>query len=75
MSRKERIKLEIDILKMLIIAFLSAIFGIFGYCVLNYSHINLIQSLFIALGIILSFIALFLLSKRIYKILKEIEEL
>lgn len=75
MSRKERIKLEIDILKALILAFLTAIFGIFGYCVLNYSRINWIQGMFIALGLITAFIFLYILGRRVYKILKQIEEL
>lgn len=67
MSQKERIKLEIDVLKALILAFLTALFGIFGYCVLNYSNIDWIQALFIALGVVVSFIVLYTLSKRIYK--------
>lgn len=75
MSQKERIKLEIDVLKALILAFLTALFGIFGYCVLNYSSIDWVQALFIALGVVVSFIVLYTLSKRIYKILKQIEEL
>lgn len=75
MAQKERIKLEIDVLKALMLAFLTAIFGIFGYCVLNYSHIDWIQAIFIALGITASFIVLYALTKRIYKILKQIEEL
>lgn len=75
MAQKERIKLEVDILKALMLAFLTAIFGIFGYCVLNYSRIDWIQAIFIALGITASFIVLYALTKRIYKILKQIEEL
>ena len=75
MAQKERIKLEIDVLKALMLAFLTAIFGIFGYCVLNYSRIDWIQAIFIALGITASFIVLYALTKRIYKILKQIEEL
>lgn len=75
MAQKERIKLEIDVLKALMLAFLTAIFGIFGYCVLNYSRIDWIQAIFIAFGITASFIVLYALTKRIYKILKQIEEL
>lgn len=75
MAQKERIKLEIDVLKALMLAFLTAIFGIFGYCVLNYNRIDWIQAIFIALGITASFIVLYALTKRIYKILKQIEEL
>ena len=46
MSKKERIKLEIDVLKALMLAFLTALFGIFGFCVLNYSRIDWIQDCF-----------------------------
>ncbi|EAH5887194.1 hypothetical protein K8T27_000572 [Campylobacter upsaliensis] len=75
MSKKERIKLEIDVLKALMLAFLTALFGIFGFCVLNYSRIDWIQALFIVLGVIFACILLYAFSKRIYKILKQIEEL
>lgn len=68
MSKKEKIRLEIDILKALILAFLTAIFGIFGYSVLNYSRIDWIQGIFIALGVILSLVILYALGKRVYKI-------
>ncbi|EJF0770640.1 hypothetical protein LOV89_001607 [Campylobacter upsaliensis] len=72
MSKKERIKLEIDVLKALMLAFLTALFG---FCVLNYSRIDWIQALFIVLGVIFACILLYAFSKRIYKILKQIEEL
>ena len=75
MSQKERIKLEIDVLKALMLAFLTAIFGIFGYSVLNYNRIDWIQGVFIALGVVFSCVLLYIFSKRIYKILKQIEEL
>lgn len=38
MSKKEKIKLELDIIKALILACLTAIFGIFGYSVINYKN-------------------------------------
>lgn len=75
MSKKERIKLEIDVLKALLIAFLTAIFGIASYCVLNYVKINFIQAIIIILGFIVIFTLLFFFCKRIYKILKEIEDI
>lgn len=43
MSKKERIKSEIDICKALILAFLTAIFGTFGFTLINYEKINLWQ--------------------------------
>lgn len=33
MSRKERVKTMLDMLKAIIIAFLTALFGLFGYAV------------------------------------------
>ena len=41
MSKKEKIKLELDIIKALILACLTAIFGIFSYCVINYKKYRL----------------------------------
>lgn len=35
MSKKERIKTEIDVLKALILAFLTAIFGVFGFALMK----------------------------------------
>ncbi|MCI5969434.1 hypothetical protein [Helicobacter sp.] len=75
MSKKDKIKLEVDFLKALLLAFLTAIFGIFGYSVINYNEIDLIRGIFITLGIVLTCVAISLLLKRVYKILKEIEEL
>lgn len=75
MSQKERIKLEIDILKALILAFLTAIFGIFGYALMNYAKINLLQGIGGFVGLIIIFVALYFVVKRIIKNLKQIEEL
>lgn len=75
MSQKERIKLEIDILKALILAFLTAIFGIFSYALINYANINLLQGIGGFIGLIIIFIALYFVVKRIIKNLKQIEEL
>ena len=75
MSQKERIKLEIDILKALIIAFLTAIFGIFGYAVMSYEKINTFQGICILIGLTLLFGVLYALAKRVIKDLNKMEEL
>ncbi|TQR33806.1 hypothetical protein DMB92_02675 [Campylobacter sp. MIT 99-7217] len=75
MSKKERIKLEIDILKALILAFLTAIFGIFGYSVINYQSIDLVKAVAIMLGIMVLCILLYICAKKVLKNLKDIEEL
>ena len=75
MSKKERIKLEIDVLKALILAFLAAIFGIFGYSVINYQKIDLLQGIGILIGLIFLFVALYVFIKRLVKNLNQIEEL
>ena len=75
MSQKERIKLEIDILKALILAFLTAIFGIFGYTLINYAKIDILQGIGGFVGLIIIFVALYFVVKRIIKNLKQIEEL
>ena len=38
MSKKDKIKIELDILKAIIILCLTALFGIFGYSVVNYQR-------------------------------------
>lgn len=75
MSKKERIKLEIDILKALMLAFLTAIFGIFGFTLMNYQRINLLQAMGIFVGLILLFGVLYILAKRMILNLNKIEEL
>ena len=56
MAQKERIKLEIDVLKALILAFLTAIFGIFGYALINYAKIDILQGIGGFVGLIIIFI-------------------
>ncbi|MCR2101553.1 hypothetical protein [Campylobacter upsaliensis] len=75
MSQKERIKTEIDICKALILAFLTAIFGTFGFTLINYEKINLWQALGICAGLIFLFCVLFFLSKKMIKNLNKLEDL
>lgn len=49
MSKKERLQARLDYLKALIIAFLVALFGIFGYTAVNYKEIDLVLGICIAI--------------------------
>lgn len=75
MSKKEKIKLELDIIKALILACLTAIFGIFGYSVINYKHIDLVQGSCIVAGLVILFVILYILARIVIKDLNKIEEL
>lgn len=76
MSQKERIKAEIDVLKALILAFfLTAIFGIFGFTLINYQKINLLQGIGIIIGLFFLLAVLYLIAKRIIKNLNKLEDL
>lgn len=75
MSKKERIKTEIDVLKALILAFLTAIFGVFGFALMNYQTINLLQGIGIALGVLFLFGVLYVLAKRVIANLVQLEEM
>lgn len=41
MSQKEQVKATIDILKAVILALMTALFGIFDYIVVHFIHLNL----------------------------------
>lgn len=75
MSKKERIKTEIDVLKALILAFLTAIFGVCGFAFINYQKINIFQGIVIAVGILSLFCILYILLKRVIKNLNQLEEI
>ncbi|WP_158652616.1 hypothetical protein [Helicobacter ailurogastricus] len=51
MSRKERIKLEIDVLRVLIVVLLTTTFGIFGFATISYLKVNLFQGIAIFIGL------------------------
>lgn len=75
MSRKERIKLEIDILKVLIVVLLTTTFGIFGFATINYLKVNLFQGIAIFIGLTILISVLVFLFKRLFADLNEIEEM
>lgn len=75
MSRKEKIKFALELSKSLMMAFLTGLFGVLAYVVVNIHTISLLQ-LLISLGGILAIIVFFyFLVKYIIKKLKELEKL
>lgn len=60
MSRKERVKTMLDMLKAIIIAFLTALFGLFGYAVINYEKLDMIRALGVGFGAIVLIVFLIL---------------
>lgn len=50
MSKKERVKTMLDFLKAIIIAFLTALFGVFGYAIVNYERLDLVRALGVGFG-------------------------
>ncbi len=75
LSRKERIKLEIDVLKVLIVALLTAIFGVFGFLTINYLKVDFTQGIIISVGLAVLLSILLILSRRLLADLDEVEEM
>lgn len=77
MSQKEKIKALIDFYKAIIIAFMTALFGVLGYTFINYKHYTIYDAVIVLLclfGIVsalMIFVRLFL--KEINKLAKEKE--
>ena len=74
MSKKERITAEIGILQALLITFLTAIFVIFAYCVINLKTINFTQAYFSIAGALMLIGAISIISIRLVKQLNQIEK-
>lgn len=73
MSRKERVKTTIDILKAIILALMTALFGIFGYIVVHLYSLKLMQVLMIVGGVVILAIFFYLAIKYLKKLLDELE--
>lgn len=61
MSQKDRVKTMLDFLKAVIIALLSALFGVFGYAIINYESLDLVRGIggvlpYSVFGIVLDFV-------------------
>ncbi|WP_143428787.1 hypothetical protein [Helicobacter sp. 11S02596-1] len=75
MSRKEKIKLTIDLFKAIILALLTGLFGIFGYAVIHYKSIDTIQLIAIILGVGIIVLAFYLIVRYIIRQLDELEKI
>lgn len=73
MSRKERVKTTIDIVKAIILALMTALFGIFGYIVVHLYSLKLMQVLMIVGGVVILAIFFYLAIKYLKKLLDELE--
>ncbi|OBV29680.1 hypothetical protein BKN38_02175 [Helicobacter sp. CLO-3] len=74
MSRKERVKVTIDIAKSGLFILLTALFGIFAFVVVHVETINTFQAVACALGAIVLSAAFYLLIRFLLRQLDELEE-
>ncbi len=74
MSRADRIKAKLDLLKLLIIVLLTALFGVVGFAVTHYKTLDFVLSLMVSLGIIVLLLALVYLGIDFNKKLNELEK-
>ncbi len=58
LSTKEKIKAKIDIVKALLLSFMAALFGIFGYVVTQYEQLDTFRIITILIGVILLVLAI-----------------
>lgn len=75
MSRKGRVKFSLKLTKSLILAFLTALFGIFAFIVINIETINKFQIIGSIIGIVIIFICLLLLVRYLLQKLNELEKM
>lgn len=72
MSKKEKVKTTIDIIKGGVFALLSALFGIFAFIVINVTTINVFQVVACVFGIVIIIIFLWILIRYLLKNLKKL---
>lgn len=75
MSRKERTKTMLDMLKAVIIAFLTALFGLFGYAVINYEKLDMVRALGVVFGAVVLIGCLALSVVLFFRELDELEKM
>lgn len=75
MSQKEQVKATIDILKAVILALMTALFGIFGYIVVHLYSLKLMQVAMIVCGIVILAMFFYLAIKYLKKLLDKLGEM
>lgn len=75
MSKKERTKISLKFTQSLILAFLTALFGIFAFIVVNIDVVNKFQIIASIGGIVIIAILLFLLWRYLLRQLDKLEKM
>lgn len=75
MSKKEEILTILDGIKTLIVTFLSALFGVLGYSVINYDKLVTFQAIVIAIATISLLLIVSILLKIYIKKAKQLRDL
>lgn len=75
MSKKESVKAMLDMLKALILACLTALFGVFGYSVINYDNLTWVIGIFVTIGVVILVTLLYIFVKQFFKYLDELEKM
>lgn len=75
MSKKDRVKTMLDFLKAVIIALLTALFGVFGYAIINYESLDLVRSIGVGVAVVCLVVFLALCLILFFKELDKLEEL
>ena len=72
MSKKEKVKTTIGIIKSAVFALLTALFGIFAFVVINIETINAFQAVACAIGIVAIAVFLWILVRYLLKNLNKL---
>lgn len=75
MSRKEEILAILDGIKTLVVAFLSALFGVLGYSVINYEKLATAQAIVIALATVFLLVIVSILLRVYMKKARQLRDL
>ncbi|GAD19355.1 hypothetical protein [Helicobacter fennelliae] len=75
MGKKERIKFTLDIVKGLIFAFLTALFGIFAFVVIRIDTLNKFQAVASVIGIAVIVFFFYFLIRYLIQKFDELEDL
>lgn len=75
MSKKERTKFSLKLTKSLILAFLTALFGVFAFIVINIDTINKFQIVASICGIVVIIIFFLFLIRYLLRQLDELEKM
>lgn len=74
MSKKERIKAKLDLLKVLIVAILTAFFGIISFTAIHYKTLDYVLSICVTAGIVILLLILVYLGIDFNRELNKLEK-